>query len=288
MPIYDGRMPRPRTTSRSRTPTKYAFPVVKATLDEVGPPPQIQALSNSCTGPLLVTLAMEIAVSSGLVIHDQVEEGRHTGTTLNLLVPDMFGRLGSEQNTAEHLLLLKCTRWWVAFVQKAQRKFEALARSTGPLRWMLRSCMASDRVNEQLAGTSQISFDAAWLMYVQNDASAHPPFDAARSLDQEGIRKWRSILNKEDEAQSEWIRRHAGPFHPCASSYWRESRRIRKPRDYSSHRARNELYYALSNKDLKLWIPSTSSLFDKDAWAKWLERAKKGRPPFYRHQPTKA
>jgi len=267
---------------------KYAFPVVRVTLDAVGPPPQLEGLSEASTGPLLVTLAMEIAVSSGLVIHDQVEEGRHTGQSPSRLVPDMFGRLGSEQNTAEHLLLLKCTRWWVDFVQKAEQRFRALAGSTGPLRWKLRSCMASDRVDEQLAGTSQTSFDAAWLEYVQINTCAHPAFDAARSLNLDGIRKWRSILNKEDEAQSEWIRRHAGPFHPCASSYWRESRRIRKPRDYSSHRARNELYYALSNKDLKLWIPRTSSLFDEDAWAKWLERAKKGRPPFYRHQPTKA
>ncbi len=283
-------MSKPRKEIRSRRTLKYAFPVVRTTLDDLGAPPQMRDLDDDQAGPALVSLAVHIAQSCARAIFEQITESRRGcggAEDANLLIPQMFERVSLAPGTAEHLLLLRSGRWWAEFVRKAESAFGRLARTTGPIRWVLRSCVAESEINERLASELALSLDTAWVQRIQRSVSSEPAFDGARSLNEALIRKWRSNLIKEDADQSRWINLHAGPRHPCASSYWTNEPAI-KDIGYSSSRARSELYFILSERETAAWSPFISSQFSAGDWAEWQNVAQTAKAPFWRKPKDKA
>jgi hypothetical protein len=277
-------MPKPRNVSRSIHLTKYAFPVIRSVIDRVGAPREIEKVALQQRGPLLVTLAMDISsdcindIYSNLAVST---EGEHLPA--QSLIPDLFAGL-PVQGGSGFILLRKNARWWTEFAKKAEAKFGTLANSTGPLRLILRSAVANAVANDpDRKKKNGITHDAAWLEIAKKPqtffaSGRWPQIPGLRTLNEAAIRKWRSLLMDEDNRQQKWISSKAGCSHPSASSYWADG--AERTAGFSAWRARNELYYCLSEGKLD-WQPIFSGSFSDDDWQDWLRKADSGLPPYW-------
>jgi len=268
--------------------TKYAFPVIRSVIDRVGAPREIEKVAPSQRGPLLVTLAMDISSDCTRAICSHLEAStKGENLPAQILIPDMFEGLPVKGAGAGYILLMKNARWWTNFAQKAEDKFRTLADSTGPLRILLRNAVAHAAANDPAwdkKKQDKITYDAIWLKIAKSpqtffDSARWPQSPTIRSLDEDDIRKWRSILIKEDSSQRKWIHAQSGPFHPSTSSYWQIIPQ-RIP-EFTSWRARNELYFCLSQGESGLWIPFFSESFSEEDWHDWLDKAHLGVPPYW-------
>jgi hypothetical protein len=274
-------MPKPRIKIRSNHLVKYTFPVVRAALEKVGPPREIGKVPPPQAGPLLVTLAMDIASDCwrDICLHLEANSGGGPASA-GCPVPDLLEGAPVHSDGAGQLLLRTNARWWIQFSMIAEMKFHNLAQSTGPLRLILRSAMA--RTAAEGIGKNKITYDASWLEVVQNP-TAHfalrlPEISGLRTINEAAIRKWRSILLKEDASQRKWIQSLAGSCHPYTSSYWDDSSRPHD--DYRGWRPRNELYYCLA-QGLAGWTPWFSDSFADSEWQAWLDVAASNTPPYW-------
>jgi|GEM_PF-3018759 len=278
-------MPKPRILSRSIHLTKYAFPVIRSLIDRVGAPREIEKVAPQQRGPLLVTLAMDISSDCAREICSHLEVTSEKDTLpLESLVPDMLEGLPVKPGSAGHILLMKNARWWAEFAQKAEGRFRTLASSTGPIRILLRSAVANAAATDLDLQKKTGSYDAVWLEIVKSPANffasgrwPRQSFISGSNL--EGIRKLRSNLIKEDSKQCDWILEKSGAPHPSTSSYW-GSALLRNP-EYTVWRARNELYYCLSQGDAGLWVPLFSGSFSEAEWKVWLKKAKSKGPSYW-------
>ena len=272
-------MPKPLIKIRSKHFVKYTFPVVRAAIDVVGPPREIGKVAAHLRGALLVTLAMDVSSDCARDICSNLQsQNEHLPATS--LTPDLFEGLPVRSEGAGQLLLLNNARWWAEFAKRCEIKFNNLAKGSGPLRAFLRNAMASAAADG--ISRSKIIIDSAWLAVAKNPqehyAAKWPQIEGLPSLQESTIRKWRSILIKEDESQRSWIESHSGPCHPSASSYWREH--SAPSINFTAWRARNELYYCLVKGETG-WVPLFSESFSWDHWQNWLEKARAGAPPYW-------
>lgn len=229
---------------------------------------------------MLVTLAMDVSSDCARAIISQLEKSFPGDPPKDSLIPDLFEGLAVRSAGAGEILLKTDIRWWMNFANRAESKFRNLARSTGPLRLLLRNAPARDAADRR--SNREMTHDAVWLdiaKHPQNYFSMRlPQISGIQSLSDATMRKWRSILIKEDAEQTRWIESHSGPCHPSTSSYWREN--PARSIDFTTWRPRNELYYCLA-QGMAGWSPLFSESFSMADWQGWLEKAETGIPPYW-------
>jgi hypothetical protein len=101
------------------------------------------------------------------------------------------------------------------------------------------------------------------------------------------FRKRRHLLRKDDEDASAWIKRHAGPYHPCnLYGIDRCERPSVKQRHlintYPAGRAINELYWCLCENTSENMKPLLSLRYSAEDWQKWQTSAVLGSPKYFR------
>lgn len=275
-------MPKPRTKIRSSHLVKYAFPVVRDAIDKVGPPREIAKVAPPQRGPLLVTLAMDLSADCERELAAYLEAGGEKPLPPEGLVPDLFEGLTVKSGGAGQILLATNARWWASFAGRAEAKFGALARETGPIRIRLRSAIARDEVARH-KDYKKRNIEAIWLEIARDphpDSTSWrwPRFRKALKYDETDIRKLSSRLVQEDRAQKKWIHSHAGAWHPSTSSYWDEN--PKRILEYPARRALSELYYCLA-QGTSGWTPTFPESFSRADWENWLDKASGGSPPYW-------
>jgi len=260
---------------------KYTFPVVRAAIEKLGPPREVEKVPARQIGPLLVTLALDISSDCWRDICLRLETmAGGESPPAESLIPDLFEGPPVRSDGAGQILLRTNARWWARFATTAEARFRCLARSTGPLRMLLRSAMV--KLAAEATAGNRISHDAALLHVVKNPQEhfslRFPKVIGLNSLNEATIRKQRSILIRQDAQQQLWIQARSGCCHPSASSYRDDS--SHPPSEYAGWRPRNELYYCLAH-GLAGWDALFSDSFPAPEWQAWLEEATSNTPPYW-------
>ena len=138
--------------------------------------------------------------------------------------------------------------------------------------------------NQKGAGalTSLLGSNLHWPSH-----TLHKGKKSGEALSATAVSEFRRLLAAEDASVRFWIREQAGEFHPLDWIARTDSAKGARSRNHSvrypSERAKNELYYCLSQSRAE-FVPLVSVAYSAETWGDWVANAKRHGADYWRRK----